>query len=111
MLDYMPKEKEVPFIHFVARPKRGNSKIVDDKIWDVMGLFAEIFDEYQRDCSLLPLKKGSVWNVQMTFESDEARSLITDDPRFQEIITDLRVYCKPAYRIRHLFYPILHPGK
>lgn len=108
----MTKEKEVPFIYFEARPKRGNAKIVDQKILDMMGLFAEIYDKHRRNCNLRPTRKlNNMWTVQMTFESEEARSLLTEDTRFDEIMTDLRAYCKPAHKIKRLFYTILHPGK
>jgi len=107
----MSKEKEVQFIYFEAKPKRGNAKIVDEKMYEMMALFAEIFDEHRRNCNFRPLRKWNMWTVQATFESEEARDLFQLDPRFQEIMTDMRVYCKPAYRIKRLVYPILHPGR
>ena len=104
----MAGEKEASFMYFEAKPKRGNRKIVDEKIWNIMALFAEIFDKHRRNCNLRPEKRRSTWTVFIAFESEEAKGLLEQDPRFQEIMTDLKVYCKPAYRIRRLIYAILH---
>ena len=110
-MQVMSKEKEIPFIYFEAKPKRGNTTVVNEKIYEMMALFAEIFDKNRRNCNFRPLQKGNMWTVQITFETDEARSLLDQDPRFEEMMTDLRVYCKPAHRIKRLFYPMLHQGK
>src|ERR1700743_1282050 len=110
-MHHMSKEKEVSFVYFEARPKRGNTIIVDKKIYEMMDLFAEIFDRNRRNCNFRPLQSGNFWTVQATFEDDEARDLLVGDPRFQEIMTDLRVYCKPAHRLKRLLYPIIHPGR
>lgn len=107
----MSAPNETPFIYFEAKPKRGNEKIVDEKIAKIVGLFTEIFDKHRRNCNLRPVKKGKMWTVFISFESDEARSLLHQDPRFQEVMTDLRVYCKRAHCLRRMLYPILHPGK
>lgn len=107
----MTGKKETPFIYFEAKPKHGNDKIVNEKIAEIVGLFAEIFDKHRRNCNLHPEQRGNMWTVLITFESEEAKRLLDQDPRFQEAMTDLRVYCRRAYRIRRMLYPILHPGK
>lgn len=107
----MSKGQETPFIYFEAKPKRGNSAIVNQKIMELMSFFAEIFDKNRRNCTFRPERKGNMWTVLITFESEEAKSLLEQDSRFQEAITDLRVYCKPAHRLRRFIFAILHPGK
>ncbi len=104
-------EEQLAFIYFEAKPKRGNAKIVREKIWEMMSLFAEIFDKQRRNCNFHPETKGSMWTVLITFESEEAKSLLDQDSRFQEAMTDLRAYCKPAHRLRRMIHYALYPGK
>ena len=107
----MTKPAETQFVYFEAKPKRGRQEVVNQAITSMAALFAEIFDKHRRNCTFHPEKKGNMWTVFIVFESEEARDLLVEDPRYQGLITDIRAYCKPAHRIRRMLYPIFHPGK
>jgi hypothetical protein len=107
----MSKEEKLAFTYFEAKPKRGNAKIVREKIWFMMDLFAEIFDKDRRNCTFHPETKGGMWTVLIMYESEEAKALLDQDPRFQEAMTDLQAYCKPAHRLKRMIHFALHPDK
>ena len=107
----MTTPTEEQFVYFEAKPKRGRQEVVNQTITSIAALFAEIFDKHRRNCTFHPEKKGAMWTVFIAFESEEARDLLVEDPRFQELITDIRAYCKPAHRMRRMLYSIFHPGK
>lgn len=107
----MTEKKDTAFTYFEAKPKRGNEKIVNEKIGEVAGLFAETFDKNRRNCTFHPEKRGKMSTVLIIFESEEAKGLLEQDPRFQEAMTDLRAFCKPAHRLKRALHYMLHPGK
>lgn len=107
----MIRKKDTPFIYFEAKPKRGNSEVVSRIIGEVAGLYTELYDK-RADCLLhTELLSGGQWTVLITFETEQDKEIIEQHPRFQEFITDLRVYCKRAHRIRRMLYPMFHQGK
>ena len=94
----MTWKKDTPFIYFEAKPKRGNGEVVSKIIGEVADLYTELLS-------------GGQWTVLITFETEQDKEIIEQHPRFQEFITDLRVYCKRAHRTRRMLYPIFHQGK
>jgi len=107
----MPGRKDIPLIYFEAKPKRGCHEAVSEKVLKVMALYAEVFDRDRRNCQLHQEYKWGMWTIFMAFESEEAKNLLERDPRYQEAMTDLRAYCKPAHRIRRALYAVAYPGK
>jgi len=107
----MSKNQETPFIYFEAKPKFGRQAVVDKVIVDLVGLFDELYNR-RANCRLLTEQTaGGQWTILIRFENEQARDLLEQDPRFQELITDIRVHCKKAHRIRRAVFAILHPGK
>jgi hypothetical protein len=107
----MTTPADKPFVYFEARPKRGNGGTVAKIIGEIADIYAELYDR-QANCLLhTELLSGGQWTVLVTFETQQDKERLDQHPRFQELLTDLRVYCKPAHRIRRMLYPIFHPGK
>ncbi len=107
----MSKDQETPFIYFEAKPKFGRRAIVDKVIIDLAGLFEELYDR-RANCRLLTEQSaGGQWTILIRFENEQARDTLEQNPRFQELITDIRVHCKKAHRIRRMVFAALHPGK
>lgn len=103
-------ESDESCIYFEARPKREERPNVYKVILEIMGIFTVLYDG-KANCIMHPEENSrGMWTVMMKFESDEYKNLLAQDKRFQELITDLRAYCKPAHRRRKL-YTFLHPGK
>lgn len=102
----MSSEQKVQFIHFVANPKRGNDELVKEKVSELGSLFAEIFDADPRNSSFHIQSKGKMWIIFMTFKNKEARDLLIQNPRFQELLTDLRAHCKHVHRPVQSFFNV-----
>lgn len=101
---------ESPFIYFEAKPKRGNSKIVVEAISQIQALFCELYDR-RANCNMHTEIKDSQWTIPITYENDDARDLLNNNEKFQELLTDLRVYCKPTRRFKRKLFAMLHPGQ
>jgi hypothetical protein len=107
----MSKKQETPFIYFEAKPKFGRQAVVDKTIGDLVGLFAEIYHKRANANLLTEQTASGAWTILVRFESEQARDMLEQDARFQELITDLRVYCKRVHRLRRMVFAILHPGQ
>lgn len=101
---------EIPFIYFEAKPKRGNYTVVEEHIIQIMALFADLY--YGRDnCNLHTERKGHQWTLMMTFKKADDRDIMDHNEKYKELLTDLRVFCKPAHRFKRKLYAIFHPGQ
>jgi hypothetical protein len=88
-------ESDESCIYFEARPKREERPNVYKVILEIMGIFTVLYDG-KANCIMHPEENSrGMWTVMMKFESDEYKNLLAQDKRFQELITDLRAYCKP----------------
>lgn len=103
-------KEEIPFIYFEVNPKRGNYKTVDKIILQMVALFAELYDR-RANCNMHTEKKGHQWTLMIVFEKAEDRDTMDQNKKFQELLTDLRAFCKPAHRFRRKLYAVLHPGQ
>lgn len=102
----MATDTQVPALYVEARPKRGRQTVVNKTIFEISALFAEVYDHKAN--SWLRTERGpwGGWKVLITFESWPVQDMLTQDPRFQELLRTLRVNCKPAGHLRSLLYPI-----
>jgi hypothetical protein len=115
MIDYKTNDADIldetPFIYFVAKPKRGNKDVVHWKVADIVELYAKLYD-HRANCNLhSEMTHSGQWTIFMTFENESDRAILDQNTQFQDMLIDLRTYCKPAYRMRRLLHPVFHPGK
>lgn len=82
---------------------------VGETIVKLGALYAEVYD-HKANC-VMRQNRGpwSCWKVQIVCESESAQHMLTQDPRFQALLTDLRATCKPTDRLRNIWHTIWHP--
>jgi hypothetical protein len=102
----MTTDTRVPALYFEAKPKRGRQKAVATTIFDISALYAEVYDHKAN--AWLRTERGpwGKWTVEIMFEDEPTQDMLTQDPRFQELLSTLGANCKPAGRLRRLLFPI-----